>query len=203
MKSLLVLSVLCFACMADVVELTPVQDAYICDCLPDVTNPNGGPTHIYFGRYGSCYDRTLIEWDLSQIPPGSTVQSAQMMLYCLSFYGTPSGQPVFYLIDEAWSGDTVTYNTQPAYGTSPSITGSWPSAQSWHQTDVTAFVQAWVEGSHPNHGIYCTSTGTTGSSVPGFWSSDSPDESLWPVLVVTWSGADLADGTWAAIKASE
>ena len=191
------------AAASEVVTLTPVQDAYICDCKPDSTNPNGGPTHIYFGRYGSCYDRTLIEWDLSSLPPGAIVESAVMRFYCFSFYGALSGQPVFYLVDEPWSEYDVTLNTQPDYGTTPSASGTWPAAHTWFEQDVTAFVQAWAGGSHPNHGVYCTSTGTTATCVPGFWSKDSGDESLWPQLVVTYSMADLDGETWAEIKASE
>lgn len=191
------------AAVSEVVTLTPSQDAYICDCKPDSTNPNGGPTHIYFGRYSSCYDRTLIEWDLSSIPSGSTVESAIVRLYCLGFYGTPTGHPDFYLIDEAWSEADVTFNTQPDYGTTPTIAATWPTAHTWFELDVTAFVQGWIEGTHPNHGIYCTSSGTTGTSVPGFWSKDSEDESLRPQLVVTFSPAALEGETWAWIKAND
>lgn len=180
--------------------LVPDGDAYVCDCKPDSTNPNGGPTHLYFGRYGSCLDRTLISWDVSAIPAGAAVGSAVMRLYCFGFFGSPTGQPSFHLIDEDWDELTVTLNTQPEYGEDPSVTASWPAAGSWFEVDVTEFVQAWVDGSHPVEGIYCSSTGTTGTSVPGFWSKDSPDETLWPQLVVTWSEEGMECGTWAAIK---
>lgn len=202
MKS--VLAVLSFAALAgaETLVLIPVQDAYICDCQPDVTNPNGGPTHLYHGRYTTCYDRSLIQWDLSAIPEGAVIDSAVMRLYCISFTGTPSGQPVYQLIDEAWDEPTVTHNTQPAVGTTPSITASWPQPQSWFEVDVTSFVQAWLDSSHPNFGIYCTSQGCTATSVPGFWSKDSGQEELWPRLVVTYTLGALEQDTWGAIKTS-
>jgi hypothetical protein len=182
------------------VTLQALQDAYICDCQPDVTNPNGGPTHLYHGRYGSCYDRTLIEWDLSDLPPSAVIEHAEMRLYCMSFTGTPSGQPVYYMINDDWSELTVTLNTQPSWDDIPSLTASWPAPSTWFALDVTQFVQAWVDGSHENHGIYCTSMGATGTSVPGFWSSDAAQEDLHPVLVVTYSLAALDEGTWCEVK---
>ncbi len=188
---------------AEVVEITASQDAYICDCKPDSTNPNGGPTHLYFGRYSSCLDRTLVEWDLSAIPQDAVVESAEMRLYCISFFGSASGQPVFQLIGEDWDEQTVTLNTQPSIDPEPSVGGSWPVAQSWFSVDVTQFVEAWVSGAHPNHGIYCTSTGTTGNCAPGFWSKDSGHEDLLPTLVVTYSPYSLEGGSWAEIKAAQ
>ncbi|MBN2608562.1 MAG: hypothetical protein JXA64_05555, partial [Candidatus Fermentibacteraceae bacterium] len=56
---------------AETLELAPLQDAYVCCCKPDSTNPNGGSDYLYHGQYGSCFDRTLIQWDLSSVPPGA------------------------------------------------------------------------------------------------------------------------------------
>lgn len=187
---------------ADTLVLTPAQDAYICDCQPDVANPNGGPTHLYHGRYTTCNDRSLIQWDLSGLPAGAQVQSAVLRLYCISFTGTPSGQPVFYLIDGQWDELTVTHNTDPGHSQAPLVTASWPEPQTWFEVDVTVLVEEWLSGSSENHGIYCTSQGCTSTSVPGFLSKDSDHPDLWPRLVITYT-LDLAGGvTWGAIKSN-
>lgn len=187
---------------AETLVLTPVQDAYICDCQPDVTNPNGGPTHLYHGRYTTCNDRSLIQWDLSGLPAGAQVQSAVLRLYCISFTGTPSGQPVFYLIDGQWDELTVTHNTDPGHSQVPFVTASWPEPQTWFEVDVTVLVEEWLSGSSESHGIYCTSQGCTSTSVPGFLSKDSDHPDLWPRLVITYT-LDLAGGvTWGAIKSN-
>jgi hypothetical protein len=200
MKPVLAILALASFAHAGTLVLIPIQDAYICDCQPDVTNPNGGPSHLYHGRYTTCYDRSLIQWDLSSIPAGATVESAVMRLYCISFTGTPSGQPAYYLIDEAWDELTVTHNTDPGHLATPVITASWPQPQTWFEVEVTSFVQGWMAGEHPNFGIYCTSTGCVSTSVPGFWSKDSDHEDLRPQLVVTYSLAGLSESTWGAIK---
>jgi len=199
MKVLLLMVLASSMVFADEIVFIPVQDAYVCDCQPGVTNPNGGPAHLYYGRYGSCYDRSLIQWDLSSIPAGTQIESAEMRMYCMSFTGSPSGQPVFYLVNEAWDELTVTFDTQPSYGPEPVLSGSWPQPSTWFSIDVTPFVQAWIDGSRDNFGIYCTSIGTTGTSVPGFWSKDGDQEELRPQLVVTFT-SDLSSATWGEAK---
>ncbi len=47
------------------IELIPVKDAYVCDCKPDETNPNGNDKVLYQGQYKDCFDRILVEWDIS------------------------------------------------------------------------------------------------------------------------------------------
>lgn len=200
LRSILAALTIALALSAETLVLIPVQDAYICDCQPDVTNPNGGPAHLYHGRYTTCYDRSLIQWDLSSMPAGAVVESAEMRLYCISFTGTPSGQPAYYLIEQAWDELTVTHNTDPGFWATPSILAAWPQPQSWFSVDITSFVQDWMDGSRANYGIYCTSQGCTATSVPGFWSKDSDQTDLRPQLVVTYSLSAMEEDTWGAIK---
>ena len=195
----LTFSVICTAAAATV-ELAPVQDAYICDCLPDVTNPNGNANYLYHGQFGSCYDRTLIQWDLSGIPSSVTIVSAEMKLYCEAFYGSESGYPEYFMINEEWNEQTVTYNTQPGYSTEISFTGYWPAANEWYTVDVLEFVQCWLDESHPNQGIYCFCNETTSTCVPGFWSSNYTQEELHPKLVITYWENQLEPETWGSIK---
>jgi hypothetical protein len=197
--SILVLA-LSLPVLAVTYELMPAQDAYICDCQPDVTNPNGGTDYLYHGRYGSCYDRTLIQWDLSTIPVGSVVVSAEMRLYCESVYGSESGTPVYYMIDGTWDETTVTFNNQPSFDTEISVTGYWPDLDTWYSVDVLPFVQAWLDGSHANQGIYCFCQGVTATCVPGFWSSNYAEEALRPSLVIVCEEQDMETATWGELK---
>ena len=189
--------------MGESVELVAVKDAYICDCQPDVTNPNGGPDYLYHGQYGNCFDRTLIQWDLSTIPSGASIESATMRLYCEAFYGTRTGEPVYYMITADWDESDVTYSTQPTYDTGTSVTGTWPYPDTWYEVDVTPFVQAWLDGTHVNHGIYCFAQNTAGTCVPGFWSKDYSDQSLRPRLVVEFTPEGFEQVTWGELKAEE
>jgi hypothetical protein len=195
-----VVLVLTLSLSAEILELPSLQDAYICCCMPDATNPNGGANYLYHGQYGSCFDRTLIQWDLSTVPPGATIVSATMELYCEAFYGTPTGQPVYYMINESWDELTVTYNTQPEYDIASPVLDEWPAAETWHQVDVTGFVTNWVGGVHDNHGIYCFCQGTEGTCVPGFWSGDYQDVTLRPRLIIEYYPETLDQCTWGCIK---
>lgn len=205
MKTSLTLLITCsfvFCAIADVVEIGPVQDAYICCCKPDSTNPNGGENFLYQGQYGTCFDRTLIQWELSDIPAGATITDAEIQLYCEAFYGSQSGEPVYYLIEESWDEQTVTFNTQPNYSSVIMEIGYWPEVLEWCIVDITEFVVAWFSGSEENFGIYCHSQNTTGTCVPGFYSSNYSNVDLRPKLVVTYYEVELSATTWASIKMS-
>jgi len=191
MRSLLVIPMIVMAipAIAGVLELAPSQDAYICDCEPDQTNPNGGPNVLYQGQYGACFDRILIQWDLSTFGTGTTINDAEMWFYCTGFYGTVSGNMTYHKILEAWSEDTVTYNTQPDFDAPPSATASWPVMETWHTVDITGLVQSWVDGSVANYGVYGWCEDTTGTCDAEFESSNDDYEAYRPKLVVDYTPA--------------
>ncbi|MBN2607573.1 MAG: DNRLRE domain-containing protein, partial [Candidatus Fermentibacteraceae bacterium] len=123
-----------------------------------------------------------------------------MELFCEAMYGTKTGNPVYYMINESWDELTVTFNTQPGYDTATPLTAAWPEAGTWHQVDVTGFVEEWVGGTHVDFGIYCFCEDTEGTCVPGFWSSDYQEQSLRPRLVVEYFPEGFDQCTWADIK---
>lgn len=198
--SLIACLVIPAAAPGTVLELFPVQDAYVCDCQPGTTNPNGNSSYLYHGQFGSCFDRTLIQWDISDLPENIEIISAEMNLYCEAFWGTPSGGPVYFMIDGDWDENTVTFNSQPGYDTTVSVSADWPAAGTWHSVDVQPFVEEWISGTHCNYGIYCFCQGTEGTSVPGFWSGDYPDEELRPRLVIEYQEMSFASATWGLLK---
>jgi|GEM_PF-910754 len=164
------------------------KDTYICDCLPTVNNPNGTPIHLYQGQYGSCFDRMLIQWDLSQIPAGSNITGAVMKLKTdnSGLYGSVSGQRAYYLIGEDWEETGVTFATQPVYLEDGAKFGSWPGANQWVSVDITDWVQGWFSGQYPNYGIYGHAVNTTGMCVIGFYSSDYSIAANRPKLEITY-----------------
>ncbi|MFC1887971.1 DNRLRE domain-containing protein [Candidatus Cloacimonadota bacterium] len=166
---------------------TEGKDTYICDCSPDTNNPNGSVTHLYQGQYGTCFDRTLIEWDLSQIPENFQIQSAVMELNFNSLYGSESGDMAYYLIQEAWIETEVTFNSQPEFDPTTEILTDWPEPNSWHQVDITALVQYWLDNPDQNFGVYCHAINTTGTCVAGFNSSDHPNSELHPKLTIDYN----------------
>ena len=189
---------------AEEISILPAQDAYTCDCAPNSTNPNGGYTYLYQGRVGNCYCNFFIEWDLSFIEPGTLIESAEFWIYCKSFTGSPgAGNPAYYLINESWDENTVTYNTMPLWSDSISVTSDWPTASSWHVIDLSEFVQGWIDGTVENHGVFAHVEDTPGTSCPGFFSSNYSVAARKPFLLITGTGLSLEQVTWCGVKVQE
>lgn len=187
--------------VADEVSLEPSQDAFVCDCQPSVTNPSLGNLYLAQGRYGACYNRTFIQWNLSSIPPGSVIESAEFWIYCGDFYGSPSGQMAYYTLIEEWNESTVTYSNAPDHDSDSGIYSTeWPVAQSWKITDVTDFVVDWFSGTTDNYGLHLTSVGCPSTSDCAFYSSRCSAPAGRPKLVVTFTGAALERTTWGGVK---
>ncbi len=188
---------------ADQVTLEPSQDAFVCDCIPGATNPMLGNQYLAQGRYSACYNRTFIEWDLSSIPTGSIIDSAEFRIYCASFYGSPTGQMEYFCVIEDWNENTVTYNNRPDHTTNGAIFSSnWPTASTWNVVDVTTFVIDWFDGSLDNYGMLCHSSGSPSTSDCAYYSSRVSSSSYRPRLVVTFTPAgSLEPDTWGGLKA--
>ena len=189
------------AVIAETIALQPGaegKDTYICDCSPDVNNPNGPISHLYQGQFGSCYDRLLIEWDLSSLPQENiTIESAIMELRFNVLHGLESGQMVYFPILEDWAEIEVTFNTQPAISRDDSVVTVWPTPGQWHSVDLTRFVAAWLNDPASNHGMHGHCSGTTSTCCAEFHSSDSSSEENRPKLTVVYSveiGVDPTDG---------
>jgi hypothetical protein len=164
------------------------KDTYICDCSPDVNNPNGPISHLYQGQYVSCYDRLLIEWDLSSLPEENiTIDSAIMELKFNALHGSESGQMVYFPILEDWVETEVTYNTQPAISREDSVVTRWPNPGEWHQIDLTGFVTMWHDDPASNHGTYGHCFETTSTCCAEFQSSDCSNEEDHPKLTIVYS----------------
>ena len=174
MKNLVLLTLLFFATVssADEIILTPVKDAYICDCLPDTTNPGEGSNFLHQGDFITCITDSLIAWDLSSIPAEAAINDATLRLYAKSFYGAPSGDLTYFPITEDWDENTVTPNNKPGYDGGNKITASYPSVGTWLEADITSFVQDWNDGTIPNYGLFCSSEDASSMSVVAYYSSN-------------------------------
>jgi hypothetical protein len=181
--------------------LSPLQDAYTCDCAPGTTNPNGGPNYLYQGPVYNCQVNLYMEWDLSGLGTGMVIDSAELWLYCKSITGTVSGgSMVYYLITESWDETTVTYNTMPSWSTGISSLSPWPTVNAWISVDVTEFVEAWYEGTEQNFGLFGHYLNASGSCCAGFYSSNYANEDLRPYLSVSTNEVTLDPDSWGEIK---
>ncbi|MCX6121662.1 MAG: DNRLRE domain-containing protein [Ignavibacteriales bacterium] len=163
------------------------KDTYICDCLPNVNNPNGPITNLYQGQYGACYDRILIQWDLSSLPKNISVSNAIMELKCNTIYGSISGKMAYYRISGEWEETKVTCTTIPNHSGEDSVITNWPSSGQWHAVDITKFVQKWMKDTTTNHGVYGHCIGTTGECDCEFSSSDVSTSANRPKLTIIYT----------------
>ena len=133
------------------------------------TNFNGFhlATEYWFenGVFGIQYARGfLVRFDLTGLPPGATIDNAQLRVNWHSCPATvdSSASVVAYFVKGAWSESTVTWNTQPwteSIGLASQISRWDPDPANW---DIGSFARAWQSDPASNRGVY----------VVGPWSGD-------------------------------
>ena len=191
--------------------LTPSADSYIDSGA--VTQNFGGTTPLSVYNSGVRQTRTLLQFDFSSVPPGSTIQSAKLRLDSTAM-GTPSGNTKTisaYTITQSWvegtangssPGNAVTYNTRNGFSawtaggtySTPSIamatdeaSGNSPPASNfstgWIYWDLTALVKSWVAGSTNNYGVILISTVSDQPTLPSRENATAANQ---PQLVITY-----------------
>jgi len=141
--------------------LYPAADAFINQYQPDRNYGSSGvlKTRNEFGepppsgKEGWAW-QDLVEFDLSVIPPDTVISSATLRFYYYDWWDNdPAGRALrCYRLLEPWNEATVTWNTRPAHAGSITSQATVPSGFGWMTWDVTADVQAYVDGTVLNHG---------------------------------------------------
>jgi len=177
-------------------KLSATADATILEINP---SSNFGPADpLQLGTYvsptGNKRYRVLIKFDLtSQVPRGSTIQSANLYLYNTYIQGPQLNDLKVYRVAPRldWSESTVKWDNRPdwidpgyAFGT---------SSNGWFRSGVTDIVRLWSAGTEPNYGFYIlapllpsgTATGTFAQMT--FASRDNFTNSHRPYLDVVYT----------------
>ncbi len=135
--------------------------------------------------------RSLVKFNLSAIPTGTSINNATLYLYYVEYYDYPNYSRTIttYRIGSSWSEGSVTWNTQPAigesYGSSSIIANS---SWGWVSFDVTNLVRAWVNGSQTNNGIMLR--GPEWSGADSSWRGFSTREGgIVPYLSIAYTGS--------------
>jgi Disaggregatase related repeat/TGF-beta propeptide len=174
---------------------TGVTDTWINSYSPN-SNFNG---ETKLNVYGTENIKTLVRFDLSSIPPSTTITSATLSLYNYGHSSAANGGTLsVYRANKAWVDSQATWNiystgnnwTAPGmqagtdYLNSPvsSLTID-TSTNVWREIDVTTLVQGWINGSVPNNGFVLRSP--TSGVKPIFYSSGySTNTTLRPKLTI-------------------
>lgn len=135
--------------------LDVVQDSWIRSDLPDMTHPSDDKLHIRME--GGTIERAIYRYDLSSIPAGTTIVSATAWFYVTVAH--PGGPVDIHRLTASWTEADATWNTLGDKIESAALTSiaAQPTANQWVSVNLTAQVQAWVNG-QPNFGIALNTT---------------------------------------------
>lgn len=138
--------------------------------------------------------RTLLEFDLSAIPAGAIINSAELSLYGYTSvsngsHSSLSGSNESYIqrVTTSWNENTVTWNTQPSVTTAGQavLAQSTFSPQDYLNIDVTAMVQAMMTSG--NNGFMLRLATESYYRRMIFGSSDNSNSALHPKLVINYT----------------
>ena len=160
--SLAVVAVCLVASLAAVAQAPPSQDAYT---TLNSTNNNGSATTLSVSVGTGVGTVSYVQFDLSLLPQGVTVNKATLRLYVDSF--STAGSFDVYQVNGSWAESTLNYYNAPSIGSS--ATGGHPVAitssrlRTFVLIDITPLAQAWVNGSTPNYGVALRLTTSAGN----------------------------------------
>jgi hypothetical protein len=142
-------------------QAPPSADTFVSGLTPK-TNYGSG-----IGLIVSQGSTTYIQFDLSGIPAGATINKATLRLYVDAV--VKSGSFDVYQLHSSWNENTLTYNS-PAPIPGESATGNHPisvtnaSLNQFLLIDITSLAQGWLDGTVANYGVaLALAGGSTGS----------------------------------------
>lgn len=142
------------------ITLYSAMDAVVLNSAPDTNY--GASANMLIGERHDIPEigRALIQFDLSAIPPGATINSATLHLYNFYWYGV-TNSCFAYRVTASWDELTATWNNQPAYTTTGGVYTNVSTAGAWYTWNLLAIVQDWIENGQPNYGILMKSGSET------------------------------------------
>lgn len=168
------------------VTLNIPDTTFVSSTLPD-ENLSFSPL-IYVGTDPTFQDSiSFLEIALPSLPV-TAVDSALLQLTVIVKSGAAPSPVVVNRVTSPFNTDTVTYNTRPAFTSTPSqvnVTAS--DVFTTVEIDVTTLVNAWLAGTFPNNGIALTNS--DGTTVVQFATNSILYEPYFPKLVLTYSSA--------------
>jgi hypothetical protein len=104
-------------------------------------------------RWGVLEQRGLVRFDISDLPSGVRIVSAELELWCTTrIEGVNPATQFVTRITEPWEEATVNWGNKPADST-PGDACDVGDAGRYYQWDVTAMVEGWYQGRYPNYGM--------------------------------------------------
>jgi hypothetical protein len=167
-----------------------IEDASIYKNSP---GSNFGTSHTLLTSpwFNTYVYRFVIQFDLSQIPAGSTIQSAQLQLALSTTQGTTRTLQI-HRVTEAWDEVSVNWSSIATHYDSANVTDS--KTMAWVTSgvvfDVTSDMQAFFSGQKDNFGwmVKQEPEGVSDNNFTwGFHSSNSSNAANFPRLVIQYT----------------
>ncbi len=158
-----------------VITLTPSDDATIDSAVPGTAL--GALGELRVALQGQSRQATLIRFDLSAFPQGTTINKATLRLWQTSAVGAEPSLPLpVDRVFAAWDEKSVTWETAPAsdnVGSPPLLSPN--SANLAVEADVTALVNTWITppANSNNYGVAITPQVDSAGHVRSFASKES------------------------------
>lgn len=178
---------------ASSVSLEPTRDTYVDSSLPNSSFGNLGLGTIKNRPTDSSVAMSLLHFDLSSIPAGSTISSANLRMRlggCIgNFEGSGHIAPAAYVANgsPAWT-ESSTYSQLSTSGSSIDAFSSQYiscSPGSYFDIDLKPILSYWVDGTIPNDGLIITRINGGDYWTRVFYMSEATESSR-PKLTVTY-----------------
>jgi len=133
---------------------------------------------------------SLLKFDLSSLPIGCTIESAELKLYYYRWKdNNPAGRALnCYRATSNWNEGTVTWSSQPDYASQITASTAVPSSYNWMIWDVTDDVQGFVDNDFSHFGWKITDENYWGgANIPICYFYAKEYGGSKPVLVVEYS----------------
>lgn len=138
--------------------------------------------------------RAYLQFDLSSIPSGVTIDSASLSVYYYTWFGPNdiSLNLSAKRVTSSWDEHTITWNLQPSYNASAESTVAFGNSSSygWYSFNIKSLVEGWTAGSYSNYGIAIDYPIPVLNNAKSLYSSDEAvNTTLRPKLIVTYTSS--------------
>ena len=134
------------------------QDTYIASGVPNGNYGSSTTMGIGFSSAGPQAMRMLLQFNLSGIPAGSTINSANIFVFQNAVSPSndaPMGFQAQFAVS-AWNEFNATWNNANFIGGAPLPIGNFPSTLGWLSFPSTNLFSNWVSGAQANNGLIIT-----------------------------------------------
>lgn len=183
----------------------PVADTRLDESSEDSVYGSSG--YLWVSGIADARIYSLLQFDISSIPEGSTINSVELKMYASSIQNPTDTKTYLVTVSESWDENSATWANQPSVAEGVWVgtqTLSFPGWHSWSDSDYSALkevVQVWIDNPSDNHGfLLFREPGTPGTTL--YFSREGSAEQR-PKLIIDYTlppidvpDPDVSKGTY-------